>query len=441
MIAVCVPKYEQMKQLNNKTISIKFLKLELLIILQFVSGKSLAQHTTDSFLQSFYNVKNEQGEVFIENLGETFRRIVPYTGWSEITKGVFSHVLPWRLEYFIFNPYDDHPYLNYRPIFGGNQSYDYYQRDYYGDYPKEDNKVYSNGIYYKVVNGYLYSGEYTDSIEAADSYGRRKEISFKANYKNGILDGLATFYFTSKGNEYFNKFNKEIAVGEIKSQGEFKNGKRNGMWIYYGYPNYLILKHTSKIKEYIYKEDNVQPIKGIEYELNVNNNEVVSLEWEQMENVLQYHKEYDKSGILTKYLRIIKSENQIANLSDTAEYEESLFYENIMYAKGNWLYIQQKTRYRQGVWEFFNKNGILIERGEFNNEETRVGKWDFFYDSGERKCIRLYKNENDKLLEYWDEAGNHLVKNGNGEIRTILSKEIKIETVKNGEIITTFKKI
>jgi hypothetical protein len=168
-------------------------------------------------------------DVCIANVGETYHRTVPYTGWSIVPKGAISFVNPWQLEYFLLNPYDKHPY--------SELSNNTYQRDLFLKNPTD--------VYYRIVDGYKYTGEYTDStdVDILTERGIKivKEIYFKGKYKDGLLDGWATFYFTSKDNYAYNANLFQILklssakLGEIKAQGQFKNGKMVGKWTYYGY--------------------------------------------------------------------------------------------------------------------------------------------------------------------------------------------------------------
>ncbi len=45
-----------------------------------------------------------------------------------------------------------------------------------------------------------------------------------------------------------------------------------------------------------------------------------------------------------------------------------------------------------GNWEFYNSNGQLFSFGKYNNEEKKIEKWTWLYDSGKLKETAIYKN-------------------------------------------------
>jgi len=355
------------------------------------------------------NVKSDVSKRYV---GETFDNIAPYSGWSEISSGLLSAVNPWELEDFYMNPYDNHPYLE--------------------DYQYSIEKT--NKVFYRIVDGYKYSGEYTDSTYIREFSGE-KEIYFKANYKDGLLEGFATFYFTSQENTK----EREVEVGDIKAEGYFQNGVMIGKWKYYGYYNNGISpKVKYQLAERIYSENNELPINGKNYTF-YEDKQFVGTEYCYSGDTMLYCKFFDPDGQLYRIEQIVTFKKTGANKDDyIAEYEITAFHlNNTVQATGNNVYIPGKSIYKLGLWVYYNEDGIVIQKGNYQNDNF-IGIWEYFYDNGNKKCVNLYENGKTKLLEYWDETGKQLVKKGKGEIRTEYSTTIKVETVKHGKIKITY---
>jgi antitoxin component YwqK of YwqJK toxin-antitoxin module len=52
---------------------------------------------------------------------------------------------------------------------------------------------------------------------------------------------------------------------------------------------------------------------------------------------------------------------------------------------------QKENKRRNGYWKEFNKHGILIREGSYN-EGIRIGKWKLYYDTGEIVMEESYVN-------------------------------------------------
>ena len=71
----------------------------------------------------------------------------------------------------------------------------------------------------------------------------------------------------------------------------------------------------------------------------------------------------------------------------------------------------------EGYAYYYFKNGKISEEGNFKNN-TRRGKWKYYYPSGEIEKIYFYDSDEPIVLEAYKKNGTATVINGNGKIRT-----------------------
>lgn len=387
------------------------MKSIILIFILFYFNHSIAQINLNQLKpEPKGTIDNKPCEVCVRYIGETYDYIAPFSGWSQIPSGTLNYIY----EPDKRNPYDNHPYLLY-----------------------SDNRIPPNikinKILYRIIDGYKYSGEHTDSITNKQN---NKEKSFKGTYRNGLLDGYSVFYFTSndKSNE------ADVKVGEIKSEGYFSKGKMINEWKYYGYTSYLISKDKYLLEERIYDESNILPIKGKYYRLNDKKEVVVGSEYEYEGNVMKFVKQFSVNGDLTSYEKLVDYKIVGSNIEDyIAEYNFTSYYENkIIQAKGEYIG-KPKDHLENGSWQYFNEKGILTS--EMNYTDGKIdGVLKTFYDNGKKKKVELYTNGKVKIIDYWNGKGKRLVKNGNGKIESKIGALVKIEVVENGEITTSYER-
>lgn len=387
------------------------MKIIIAFVLLFYFNHSIAQININQLkLDEKTTIDHKLCEVCVRYIGETYNYIAPFNGWSELESGTLNYIYQSEKR----NPYDNHPYL----LYSDNQI------------PPH---IKTNKILYRIIDGYKYSGELTDSIINKQN---NKEISFKGTYKNGLLDGYSIFYFTS--NDKSNEAN--IKVGEIKSEGHFSKGMMIKEWKYYGYTSYLISKDKYLLEDRIYNENSIFPIKGKHYKLNNNKEIVVGSEYEYEGIVIKFVKQFSVNGDLTSYEELIDYKIVGSNVEDfLAEYNFTSYYENqIIQAKGK--YIGKPKYHREnGLWKFYNEKGILTS--ETNYKDGKIdGVLKTFYNNGKKKKIELYTNEKVKIIDYWNENGKHLVKKGSGKIESINGNLIETNIIINGEIETSYKR-
>lgn len=349
-------------------------------------------------------------EVCVRHIGETYDYIAPFTGWSKVPAGTLAYYYEKEKR----NPYDNHPYLLYT-----------------------DKRIPPNSktdqMYYRIIDGFKYTGEIVDSIANKQN---QKEIASKGMYKDGLPDGHFVFYFTSDdlSNEATTK------VGEIKSEGSFSNGKMMGEWKYYGYTSPLISKGKYLIEKRTYDESSIFPIKGKYYNLNNAKEAVVVSEYEYKDNVMQFVKQYAIDGHLTSQEILVDFKVIDPSSEDLVkEYDYTSFHPNkTIQAKGK--YIGKPFYYKKsGVWRYYNEKGKLTSEMNYVDGEI-VGLCKIYYDNGKKQKTELYADGKSTIVDYWNERGKQLVKNGNGKIETKMGNLVKIETVQNGEITTSYEK-
>jgi antitoxin component YwqK of YwqJK toxin-antitoxin module len=67
-----------------------------------------------------------------------------------------------------------------------------------------------------------------------------------------------------------------------------------------------------------------------------------------------------------------------------------------------------------GIWKMWHENGNLyIEQNKIDGKS--VGYWKEYYESGATKEIGIYDNNEYIPIDFWDESGNQLLKEGTGK--------------------------
>ncbi|MDF7812540.1 hypothetical protein [Hymenobacter sp. YC55] len=68
----------------------------------------------------------------------------------------------------------------------------------------------------------------------------------------------------------------------------------------------------------------------------------------------------------------------------------------------------------EGPFEVYHDTGELAARGNYRKGQ-QVGDWAYWYPSGRKRQVLSFRNGLDPLVQqFWDEAGQQLVKDGNG---------------------------
>jgi antitoxin component YwqK of YwqJK toxin-antitoxin module len=107
--------------------------------------------------------------------------------------------------------------------------------------------------------------------------------------------------------------------------------------------------------------------------------------------------------------------------------------------EGTWFYfyetgeLKQEIEYENGIehgaYKFFGKDGtLLISSTQFNG--LLDGEWREYYENGQLKEIGQYKKNEYYPIDFWDQEGNQLLKNGTGK---------KIEEYGTGALVDIYE--
>lgn len=177
--------------------------------------------------------------------------------------------------------------------------------------------------------------------------------SYGQSYKNDTNENknTATQETAQEKKEYYEN-------GQLKSVGNFANGKANGEWKFYhengqlaAIGKYINGKANGEWKEY-YNNGQLKSIGN-------NTDEIRNGEW----------KFYHENG---------KLENFGKYTNDKANGDWKFYYDNGQFkATGNYT-----NSIQNGVWKFYHENGQLSSIGNLTNG-TRNGEWKTYYENGQ----------------------------------------------------------
>ena len=57
--------------------------------------------------------------------------------------------------------------------------------------------------------------------------------------------------------------------------------------------------------------------------------------------------------------------------------------------------------YRVGTWRYFNRNGVLINAGSYNERNERWGKWRFYEELNGKSCLQMIVDIRGEYERYW----------------------------------------
>lgn len=131
-----------------------------------------------------------------------------------------------------------------------------------------------------------------------------------------------------------------------------------------------------------------------------------------------------------EYYMITQFDKEIFSIKDSIH----VFYTNDkLYIKGS--YTNDK---RNGTFTWYHKNGKIQTIGEYSMNE-RTGVWQFFNTKGNLYKKVEYKNNQEYLIDFYDQKGNQTVKDGNGffkdEIPLVSSATVSILNKIEGAVV------
>lgn len=90
----------------------------------------------------------------------------------------------------------------------------------------------------------------------------------------------------------------------------------------------------------------------------------------------------------------------------------------------------------EGSFEKYFKNGVMKEKGVYT-KGRQVGDVETWYESGVKRSVRRYSGDfmtPSVLVQYWNSAGEQLIKDGNGDCVCVLNETESDSVVQTGEI-------
>jgi len=117
-------------------------------------------------------------------------------------------------------------------------------------------------------------------------------------------------------------------------------------------------------------------------------------------SVMEYHEEFEDGVFLgSGFLENGKKTGKWSYFYETGELKNEIEYQDGI---------------ENGSFKLFHKNGqIAIECQHLNG--SNVGVWKEYYESGQLQEVIEYINGEGFTLDFWDEDGTHLLKNGTGK--------------------------
>jgi len=234
-------------------------------------------------------------------------------------------------------------------------------------------------------NGYYY--QYSTIEEKNET--RKNIIVSKELYINDIKEGLSYYYYPNgKVHEIINyKKNKRQGIGK-----EFNNDSLV-ITIYEYFNDYLIDKQNINRtvkgqKDGLWKEF---------YKSGI----VKSEKTYRSDQLSGYSKEYDKKGNISLALLydsgklVQKGKDDTLNIDERIVYDEKGKMLKRGYYKNNiptGIHREYDSNGKVTNAFVYDENGKIVSQGIINDDGTREGKWDYFYDDGEVKSEGLYVN-------------------------------------------------
>jgi antitoxin component YwqK of YwqJK toxin-antitoxin module len=249
--------------------------------------------------------------------------------------------------------------------------------------------------------GILYKKSYfiddiKDSIET--TYYTNGAIHTEINFVDGLEDGIAFEYASNDGRiitiwkykkgylrstEKINRFDKADRKqgkwkvyyndGIIRSDGYYKDGKKNGVFKEYDTKGSLI--EINKFDEDVIddeaEESVILDIRSTYYE----DGTIKTIGTYKEGKKEGTHRVYDKNGIII---------------------DGFIYKEGIIIGKG----IIDEQGFYQGTWKFYFNQDTLQSEGEYEDSK-KEGKWTYYYPNGKVKQIGKFKNGKPSGSWYW----------------------------------------
>jgi antitoxin component YwqK of YwqJK toxin-antitoxin module len=234
-------------------------------------------------------------------------------------------------------------------------------------------------------NGYYY--RYNNVEEKNDT--RRNVILSKELYVNDKREGLSYYFYPN---------------GSLYQTVNFKNNKKHGTAREYNKSG-LIISILEYFNDYLVDKQNInRTVNGLKegtWRTYFDNGRIESEKTYRNDNLQGYEKFYNKSGSL-----VLKQLYNDGKLVDKGNQDTLNIVERIIYDDNK--RIVKKGYYREdvpvGIHREYDENGKvknafvydekgrIVSQGIINEDGSREGKWNYFFDDGEVKSEGLYQN-------------------------------------------------
>ncbi len=243
-------------------------------------------------------------------------------------------------------------------------------------------------------------------------YSQEGLVIVITEYKNGIVIRRENINRTDRNKRKQGVWKYFYENGELKSEGFYVNGKKNGYFKEYSPDG--ILKNITK-----YLDDEIQTDvpELTKYEIRTDyypdgNIKVIGSYKDGLPEGIR--REYGTDGKVINSYIFEKGKIFGEGIVDEKGMKQGFwkeFYENgILKSEGNY-----KDNIKTDIWKFYTETEKLKQTGKFNKNGFQTGEWKWFYENG-----NLQKTENftngilEGLTEEYDENGN-LISKGNYE--------------------------
>ena len=112
----------------------------------------------------------------------------------------------------------------------------------------------------------------------------------------------------------------------------------------------------------------------------------------------QYDEHLDSSDeLLEEEIEDYRYYEVIEGIKVALHHHVKILYENgVIQCEGTYL-----DGYKEGIWRFFNENGVLSSVGSYNKRNQRWGKWRLYEELNGKACIRMISEQRTNSEEYW----------------------------------------
>ena len=276
----------------------------------------------------------------------------------------------------------------------------------------EETLIDKEGLKYHPDTKELYTGKTTQN-----RLGGTKE--FEGSYKNGKKDGVWIYWspngkesseFTWKeGMKWNGTWIERWDNGQVKWEYTYTNGELDDLWTYYDKNDGG--KYVGKEGRYYskYKGEKIGLFSFFDTDEDGNFNENIRKE-RKVFRFNTWDKNGEMVGIITHWYRNGNKKTQETWKNDTFNGLSTKWYENGQKkSEGN-----MKDYVRDGLWTYWYENGQKKSEGNYkgeykNGRRKEDGKWTWWYENGQKEKEGIYMDEgvlNSSSIKCWDEVGN-----------------------------------